>query len=58
MAVERLCGEVESEKAMQVLGMIFADDNVCDALGTALQLREIHSMSSGTPGDALPEGDR
>ena len=56
LAVERLCAEVECQKAQRVLEMIFADELVLEALGMATQLREIRSMVKGTPGDALPEG--
>lgn len=56
LAVEHLCGEAESQKGQRILEMLFADDDVTEALGMALQLREIRTMTSGTPGDALPEG--
>jgi hypothetical protein len=56
LAVEHLCGEVESQKGQRILEMLFADDNVTEALGMAMQLREIRTMTNGTPGDALPEG--
>lgn len=33
LAVEHLCGEAESQKGQRVLEMLFADDNVTEALG-------------------------
>ena len=51
-----MCGEAESQKGQRVLEMLFADDNVTEALGMAQQLREVRTMTNGTPGDALPEG--
>ena len=35
-AVEHLCGEVGSQKGQRVLEMLFADDNVTEALGMAI----------------------
>jgi hypothetical protein len=43
LAVDRLSAEVESQKAQAVLSMIFADDKITEALGMAVQLRDIRT---------------
>lgn len=48
LAVERLCAEVECQKAHRILEMMFKDDNVVEALGMAIQLREIRTTLKGT----------